>query len=263
MKIIGSTVVLLLLLSAMPASAADLNCRGGANAEEFRYNWRLRGGLSWVAGLMFPTSGVGTLKTTFPGPNEHTINSELLITASEGRKGFYMYESQMDEAAERTFMTYQGYAYGSKARKERTVLDYAKNLAHLHKETPQKAWDQVQPLPSSQIRDILTAIYFLRRNAGTITSPLLSTVYSNGKEYPVVFRRLDRQVFTLDNTRVNAVAFEIVDAPGGKKFPGGAKVYLSEDARRIPFRIEIRQSVGSVQLDLQSIESCSFMNSKG
>jgi hypothetical protein len=36
-------------------------------------------------------------------------------------------------------------------------------------------------------------------------------------------------------------------------------VWLSEDQRRIPFRIEIEESVASLQLDLQSVESCAFL----
>jgi hypothetical protein len=63
----------------------------------------------------------------------------------------------------------------------------------------------------------------------------------------------------MQNSNVNAVGFEIVDAPGGKKWPGGVKVWVSDDERRIPFRIEILQSMASLQLDLQSVESCAFM----
>jgi hypothetical protein len=36
-------------------------------------------------------------------------------------------------------------------------------------------------------------------------------------------------------------------------------VWVSEDQRRIPFRIDIDQSMGSLQLDLKSVEACAFM----
>src|SRR5436309_9073585 len=58
------------LLIAMNASAVELNCKGPNNVEQFKYSWRLRGGLSWVAGLIFPTAGVGEMKTTFPKDGE-------------------------------------------------------------------------------------------------------------------------------------------------------------------------------------------------
>lgn len=253
-------VMLVLMLTAMSASATELNCDGAANVEEFRYSWRLRGGLRWVAGLMFPTSGLGNLKTVFPRDGRTTINSELLITSPTGRSGgFYLYESEMDPGGHKTLMTYSGYAWGKKARKERTVFDYVKRLARIRKETPEKVEDKVRPLPDDQLRDVLTAIYFLRQNAGRITGPMTTQIYADGKEYPVVFRPAERRSFVIEGKRVNALGFEIVDAPGGKKWPGGVKVWLSEDPRRIPFQIEIRQTFASLQLDLTSIEACAFM----
>lgn len=250
----------LALSQVVSAQAAELNCHGASNVEEFRYSWRLRGGLAFVAGFMFPTSGVGNLKTTFPRAGEQpTINSELLITPTDGRSGFYVYESQMDTAGEQTLMTYHGYSWGKKSRKERTIFDYVKRLARMRKETPDKVEDRVKPLPPEQLRDVLTAIYFLRQNAGTMRGPLETTIYSDGNEYPVIFRMAEHRTFEISGARVDATGFEIVDAPGGKKWPGGIRVYLSNDARRIPFRIEIRQSMASLQLDLQSVESCAFM----
>jgi hypothetical protein len=260
MRVIGTILGATALLLASSAVGADLNCHGPSNVEEFHYSWRMRGGLSWIAGLVFPTSGVGEMKTVFPTAQEHSINSELLITPRGGvSNGFYVYETQMDAAGQKTLMTYHGYAWKNKSRKERTVFDYVKRLARMHKETPEKQWDKVQPLPQETFRDILTAIYYLRQNATTIQGPITTTIYSDGSAYPVIFRPIERRTFSMQGQQVNAVGFEIIDAPGGKKWPGGVKVWLSEDSRRIPFRIEILQSMASLQLDLQSVESCAFM----
>src|SRR4051812_13415624 len=128
------TISLFVLLGALSASAAELNCHGPANVEEFRYTWRLRGGLGWIAGLVFPRTGVGNLKTTYPQDGGDGISSSLLITAPEGTSGgFYAYETQMDDKGQKTLMTYHGYAWGKKARKERTVFDYVKRLARIRK----------------------------------------------------------------------------------------------------------------------------------
>jgi len=252
-------VAVMLALPSLAASAADLNCHGPANLEEFRYTWHLRGGISWIAGLVFPTSGVGEYKTTYPADgNDHDINSSLLIT-STNKSGFYVYESAMDAAGQKTLMTYHGYAWGKKSRKERTVFDYVKRLARIHKETPEKQWDKVEPMPADSLRDILTAIHYLRQNADRIRGPIQTSIYSDGKEYPVIFRPAERRNFTIGTTRTSALGFEIVDAPGGRKWPGGIKVWLSEDARRIPFEIDIQESMASLQLELKSIESCAFM----
>src|SRR5450759_3020841 len=96
----------MLLLSASAAFAADVNCKGTTNVEEFRYSWRIRGAIRFLAGLMFPTSGIGDFKTTYPKDGETSISSELLITPGNGESGFYSYESQMDTAGKQTLMTY-------------------------------------------------------------------------------------------------------------------------------------------------------------
>src|SRR5215210_7224675 len=105
MKLFRPSLAALVASVALSASAAELNCQGPSNIEEFRYSWRLRGGLSWVAGLVFPTSGVGNLKTVFPRAGEHSIESQLLITPTDGRSGFFVYESQMDQNGQKTLMT--------------------------------------------------------------------------------------------------------------------------------------------------------------
>lgn len=254
---------LVLVLSPTAAFATDVNCKGTTNVEEFRYSWRIRGAIRFLAGLMFPTSGVGDFKTTYPkdGANS-SISSELLITPSNGENGFYAYESQMDPTGKQTLMTYSGYAWGNKTRKIRVVLDYVKRLARIHKETPKGVENTVKILPGGDnLRDVLTAIYYLRQNAASINSPITTTIYTDGQEYPVIFRPGERRTFTIEGKTVNARAFEINGIPGGtgKRWPGGVKVYLSDDARRIPFRIEIAESFASLQLDLQSIESCGFL----
>lgn len=255
MKIIGR-IGLLALVMAVSASAfaIDPNCDTPGNTEEFRYSWRLKGGVRFLAGLVFPTSGVGNLKTTYGD----TIHSELLITAPSGKKGgFYSYASDIDEDG-KTLMTSHGYAWGKKSRNERTIFDYSKGLARMQKQTPEETENRVRKLPGNQdhFRDVLTAIHYLRTHAGSITAPLQTSIFSDGKEYPVVFRPAERHNFVVAGRHTPALGFEIVDAPGGKKWPGGVKVWLSNDERRIPVRIEITQSIASMQLDLKTVEAC-------
>lgn len=224
--------------------------------EELRYSWRLKGGVRFLAGLMFPTSGVGNLRTTAPG-SQHMVHSELLITAPTGKQGgFYAYESDIDERTAKTLVTYSGYSWGAKSRSERTVLDYVKRLARIRKQTPEGVENRVKKLPDSgdQMRDVLTAIYYIRQNAHTITGPMQTNVYTDGKEYPVIIRPGARKNFVVSGKQTPATVYEIIDAPGGKKWQGGVKVWLTADARRLPVRIEIQQSVASLQLDLQAIE---------
>jgi Protein of unknown function (DUF3108) len=225
------------------------------STEELRYSWRLKGGVRFLAGFMFPTNGVGNLRTTAPG-SQHMVHSELLITAPTGKSGgFYLYESDIDERTGKTLTTSSGYAWGKKSRSESTVLDYVKGLARIRKQTPEGVENRVKKLPGEgdQMRDVLTAIYFIRQNAHTITGPMQTNVYTDGKEYPVIIRPGAKKNFVVSGKQTPATVYEIIDAPGGKKWQGGVKVWLTADDRRLPVRIEIQQSVASLQLDLQEI----------
>ncbi|HVG24559.1 MAG TPA: DUF3108 domain-containing protein [Thermoanaerobaculia bacterium] len=249
---ISRIVIAAALTMAVSASAS------ASDMEQFRYSWRLRGGVRLLAGLLFPTSGVANLQTKFGD----TIHSELLITAPTGKEGgFYAYESDMDERGAKTLMTYHGYSWGKKARNERTVFDHVKGLARIHKQTTEETENRVKKLPASndQVRDILTAIVYLRQNAISMAQPVATTIYSDGKEYPVIFKPGATKLFTVEGHSVTARAFHIVDAPGGKKWPGGVTVWLTSDDRRIPVRIEIQQSMASLQLDLTKIEASALM----
>jgi len=251
-------LVAMMVTAAAASASAEQACNAAGNVEEFQYSWRLRGGIRLLAGLMFPTSGVGNLKTTFGGDR---IHSELVITAPNGKQGgYYAYESDMDQAGQKTLMTFHGYAWGRKSRTERTIFDYGKGLARITRQTPDELENKVKKLPQSdEFRDVLTAIYYLRQNAPAITGTLQTSIYSDGKEYPVVFRRGDQGSFTIDGRDVMAHGYHIADAPGGRKWPGGVTVWITADESRMPVRIEIEQSLASMQLDLRKIQSCSSL----
>jgi hypothetical protein len=253
---IGTAALSLVLITVVSGSAqaADLTCNHIGNVEEFHYSWRLRGGVRFIAGLMFPTTGVGNLRNTYGDK----VRSELLITAPNGKQGgYYEYQSDIDGSG-KTLMTSHGYAWGKKSRTERTIFDYVKGLARMRKQTPEEVENRVKKLPAGeeQFRDILTAIHYLRQHADTLNQPITTTVYSDGKEYPVIFKPGTRRTFVVEGKTTAARGFEIVDAPGGKKWPGGVTVWLSGDEQHIPIRIEIKQSLASLQLDLQKVEAC-------
>lgn len=257
-----AAISLVLLILSASSHAADIPC-SGRDVEEFNYSWRLRGGLAWIAGLRFPTSGVGALRTGVPSAEKDAIASELVIRPSKGRSGFYIYQSQIDLAGQKTLMTYHGYSWGDRERKERTFFDYVKRLARIRKETTDEAVEnRVKPIPHKDMRDILTGIYFLRRNAATMERPLTSEIYSDGKLYPVVFKPGARHSFIVAGEKVEARAYDIEAAPGetSKKWTGGLRVWLTDDARHVPVRIEIRKNFASLQLDLQSLNECSAIN---
>lgn len=239
------TAVILVVLATTTAAHAS--------TEQYRYSWRLKGGLGWIARLAFPTSGVGELRNvTRPGS---ALESQLLITSNNSREGFYVYRSEIEAGSHRTLMSYHGYSWGSRSRNERTLFDYDRLQAHIREEDEKQVETRVKPLPGREMRDVLTGIHFLRLNANRINAPLRADIYSDGKLYPVVYKPGDRVQFALNGQSLPARSFLITAAPGApaKKWPGGVRVWISEDERRMPLRIEINRGMASLQLDLKSI----------
>lgn len=250
-----AAAVVVLILAGTVTLRAEPPCVA-PGSEHFRYSWRLRGGLSWIAGLRFPTHGVGELKTTYA--KNGSVDTQLKITARKGN-GFYLYHSLIDEKNTKTLMTYHGYAWGKKAHHERTMFDYLKRLARTREEsTDDGVENRVKPIPDDDLRDVLTGIHYLRQNASSIPAAGMRTdIYSDGKLYPVVFRPAGVDRITYRGTALPARSFVIVAAPhASKKWPGAVKVWLTEDKRRIPLRIEMQQTLATLRLDLDVADGC-------
>ena len=234
------------------AIAAGTGSALAQQSEQYRFSWRLRGALAWIARIAFPTSGVGELKNVQKEGN--LLDSQLLITARNASEGHYLYRSEIDQTAERTMTSYHGYAWGGKFRKERTRFDYANRIAHIREEEADEIENRQKALPGIAMRDVLTGIHYLRQNAEKIDAPLRTNIYSDGKMYPVVFKPGERSSYDFDGQKIPARTFTITTAPGSKKrWPGGIRVWLSDDARHIPLRIDIKRGMASLQLDLESI----------
>lgn len=248
-------VAAIAVAATLPASA-QTDCAPTRTNEELTYSWRLRGPISWIAGLAFPTRGKGVLRTS--ELQDNLLDTELRIAGPSRDDGYYLYQSQMEQASARTLMTYDGYGWRHKSRSERTLFDYVKRLMRIRRENSERVETRVRKIPGeSGVRDILTGIYFLRQNADQIEAPLLSEIYSRGKLYPVVFKPQGRETLTWDGNPVETRKFEITAAPGTeKKWPGGVKVWISDDENRTPIRLEIKRDYAALQLDLTSATNC-------
>ncbi|HSP35544.1 MAG TPA: DUF3108 domain-containing protein, partial [Thermoanaerobaculia bacterium] len=214
------------------------------SAETLQYNWTMRGGLSWIAGLRFPTSGVGYLTQA---ANGETLNASLRITSPHDPTAALVYESTMSPAGERTVASTEGYDWQTNTRYLRSMFDSVKQLLHTQKTTPKGTETKVQPWTGGDVRDVLTAIQYLRVHGNELASAVPTTVYSNGRAYPVL-------ITPGGTTTVNNVAtkqFRIQAAPGASaKYPGEVRLWISADQRRVPIRIELAQKLGTVRLDL-------------
>src|SRR5258707_7978351 len=109
------------LVSAAPLVAAPLIPNG---SERLSYAWHLKGGLTWLAKLAFPSSGRGTLETH----EANTVHSQLTIQGEE-RSSFYLYESVMAPMGTQTLSSRNAYALRDDRRDERVSFDAAKHTA--------------------------------------------------------------------------------------------------------------------------------------
>jgi hypothetical protein len=219
---------------AAPIQAAPAAERIGN--ERLSYTWKLKGGISWLAALAFPSSGRGTLETHEAG----TVNSRLMISADP--KSYYLYESSMLPAGTKTLTSRSAYSYKSAQRDERVTFDLDKGLSRVQKTTSEGQETKVRKLESQTPQDVLTAIYYLRQHANEITTPIKAEVFSGAKGYDMVYQPLP--VTTINGMRVRPFTMKAVGADA-KKFPGEVRVWLSDDERRVPVRIDIEQKYGA------------------
>ena len=260
-------IMFLLVAVTTPAVAVGVRpvstCPTPTAGEELRYSWKMRGVLAWLARLRFPTSGSGTLQTRLN--EDKDISSELKISSTENAGDFYVYQSEIDPASGKTLVTYHGYSFSGRNRNERTEFDYDTRRAMIEKRDTEKGSrveKKSKPMPPGDLRDVVTAIYYLRTRADKIDKQMRSSVYSDGKLYPVLFTPEGKKTYEHDGKKVSALVFRISATPEmAKKWPGDVVVWLSNDAERYPLRIEMQKSYASLQLDLESVRSCEVMAS--
>lgn len=216
--------------------------------ETLRYNWKLRGALSWFARLKFPTSGTGVLQTQ---PSNGAVQSQLRVSA--GGRDYIEYVSHMSANGERTFASTNGYSLGDHSERKETVFDYAANIAKVNEHEQGKVDTRTRPLAADVARDALTTITWLRGNASSVAHPLVTDIYSDGKPYRVRIEPTGFEKTSWQGRDVQTRVFRITAAPGSKKKFPGLTVWLSEDAQHLPLRMIFDQPYGaSLDLRLQS-----------
>lgn len=252
-----SIFVLSLAIAITPVAAAATEssvCSEPGETETVLYTWRLRGGLAWLAGLAFPTSGTAELTTT-ARLDSARIETELMISGSGNSKDYYRYQSEIEEESLRTLMSFSGYAWGKRFREETTHLDYGEMQATRVRKSYKEESNRVktEPIERDNLKDILTGIYYLRANADEIDKPIPAEIYSDGDLYPVLYNPLGKRVRRIGPRTLETIGFEITARPGDeKKWPGGVEVWFTTDGRGIPVRIAINQRFATMELDLAS-----------
>lgn len=233
-----------ILVAALTVGLATAPLSAAPPVEKLHYSWSLKGALSWLARIAFPTSGVGTLETR----SGSSVQSRLQITSPDQR-GFAFYESRMSPDGSRTFTSADGFTWSDRGQENRVVFDYANGVARVERHTEDGVKKKVRQLRGSVPQDVLTSIFYLRQNANEITSPRQAQVYSGGKPYTFMFTPRPVTMLRVGNESFRVRPFSISPTSEDKK--GTVRVWLTDDARHLPVSIEIEQNYATLKLSLK------------
>ena len=123
-------------------------------------------------------------------------------------------------------------------------------------ESPFSAGERIDLEPC--VLDILSAL-FVARLRGVAENGLTLPVFDNGKRYRLEVLFLGRETLDLPpplGRKVPTVIIEpqLLDGTGPFMREGRLKIWLTDDARRIPVRMLSRVPVGAISADLESYE---------
>jgi Protein of unknown function (DUF3108) len=109
------------------------------------------------------------------------------------------------------------------------------------------------------VLDVLSALYVARIRGVSEAEPLYLPVFDNGKHYRLGVRFVRRDVLDLPaplGRGVPTVVVEpqLIEGTGLFVKKGRLRLWLTDDGRRIPVRMQSKVPVGSVSADLESCE---------
>ncbi len=147
---------------------------------------------------------------------------------------------------------------GTFTRDQRVRIDPAGTVEVVDRGGPPVAF-KVPPC----VLDVLSAFYVARARGVPADGTLAVPVYDAGRVYDLVFRVVGREVLDLPAPLGRGVATTIVEplVPKGSGLfaqEGDLRLWVTEDARRIPVRARTRVAVGSVSADLESYAAGAF-----
>lgn len=144
-----------------------------------------------------------------------------------------------------------------RARRDQVVrIDPATGDAHVDDPKIPQARFELEPC----VLDVLSAFFVTRLRGVTAGEPLDLPVFDNGRHYRLGVRFLGRERLDLpppfgDRTATVIVEPQLLEGTGLFVREGRLKIWLTDDARRVPVRMRSKVPIGSVSADLESYES--------
>jgi len=142
---------------------------------------------------------------------------------------------------------------GRARRDQKVSIDPATGHAEVEDAKVKEKAFELQPC----VLDVLSAFFVARVRGIAEAEPLRLPVFDNGKSYVLEVRFVGRERLDLPAPLGKNVATLVVEpllAEGTGLFvkEGRLKIWLTDDARRIPVRLRSKVSIGSVTAELES-----------
>lgn len=241
------------------------------NIEEYRavkHNSFRRGEkLTYLAHYSFLHAGVATV---YMDPQVHAVNNRAcykvdIVGKSVGLFAAMMHvndtwQSYIDTSAMIPHKFIRKIEEGNYRKNETVLFDHIKKTAEVTNYKTNKEVEKVEQFKIlNNAQDLVSGYYFLRTLDFTnkkVNDTIGIEGFFENKNYSLKIKYLGKEVIS---TKVGKLNSEIIEPimPNNALFDGkGAiKVWISNDANRIPLKIKAKMFIGAVELDLTGYEN--------
>jgi hypothetical protein len=255
MKWSRSVIVLWLVLLSFPLTAGDDFC--GIRNTAFQAGEQLTFKVYYTLGV-YVTAGEATFRTTL----ERMNNKPVYHIVGDGKTyNFYdnffkvrdKYETYIDTATLQPLKFVRNVYEGGYKKYENVTFNQAANTAVTS--------DGVFPVPNC-IQDVLSSIYYARNidySKYQVNDKIPFSLFLDNETYNLYIRYLGKENIKTKYGKFRAIKFKPLLIKG-TIFEGGEKmtVWVSDDANRIPVRIESAISVGSIKVDMMNYQNLRY-----
>ena len=195
-----------------------------AAAEALTYQWRLQGFAGRIAGMVLPNQGRGELRTQRLDGGRRSTELEITSPASaQGEYFLYGSESHADGSAAVAWSSYR-WRGEEKSKRDRVETD--------------------------DVVDVAGGIQLIRDRKPT--APMTMRIWSDGKVYPVVVKRVGTERVAVPAGSFHADHYRVRGVRRGDEryWKGGLDLWLARDDRATPVRIQVERGLANVRLEL-------------
>jgi hypothetical protein len=166
------------------------------------------------------------------------------------------YLSYIDTSEQVPLYFYRNIEEGNYKRKEYTFFDHATGVATVEIEDPGKDKRVKTFAVKPNVQDMISGYYHIRNmDFNTLLPGALIRVdaFFEDKQYDFQVKYLGKERIKTEIGKVNAIKLTPV-MPDNSLFEGGEsiKIWISDDANRIPLKVKAEMFVGAVEVDILS-----------